>query len=201
MRYSNQIENESYLFAPRELFFSYFTPWILVCIIPIFDVLLGTEGFILLAIGLTTFTVTFRRFSQEIRRINKTYTWDEVKATVLRKAIVKLDFTTYCSKVGAPYRPKIKYSYTYNNNKYISDTFALGTFHSKGCNYLYSNPEEMKRDVDNLIRDNLITIYVNPENHEQSVIKRGLSETEEPSYVMLIINYIIVVLIFFALLG
>ena len=194
--FSTHIERESNT-MPKYYFFLYLTPLILISIVPIFDALLGTRGFILLTVASGTLVYSFRRILKEINRIKATYQWTKSKGTVNKKAIV--EFWSLCTNLYTPYRAKILYSYTYEGTLYQSDTFALDVFNVKGCNHLYPSMDELKNDVDKRIRNNKITIYINPNNPSESVIKRGLSQYEEPSYIMLFFSYLIVVLIIAAL--
>ena len=194
--FSTRIERESH-FPTKHWFFLYMTPWVLSAFLPIVDVMLETRGFILLTIAAGMFIYSFKYISKEIKRIKSTYQWIKTKATVNKKAIV--EFWSPCTKLGTPYRANILYSYTYEEELYQSDTFALDVFNVKGCNHLYSSIDELKEDMDKLICNNKITIYVNPDDPSKSVIKRGLSQYEEPSYVMLFISYIVVIIIFSAL--
>ena len=194
--FSKQIERESHMMT-RVFFYLYYTPLFLASILPIFDLLLEARGFLLLTVAGGTFIYFFRRITKEMNRIKETYQWVKSKATVNKKAIV--EFSALCTKIGVAYRAKILYSYTYEGVLYQSDSFARDVFNVKGCNHLFSGIDELKESVDKLIRNNKITIYINPQNPSESVIKRGIAETEEPSYVLLIITYLFPLLIFSAL--
>lgn len=196
--FSTHIERESHMMT-KAFFYLYYTPLILTGILPIFEMLLEARGFLLLTVAGGTFIYSFRRITKEINRIKETYQWVKSKATVNKKAIV--EFSALCTKIGVAYRAKILYSYTYEGILYQSDSFARDVFNVKGCNHLFSSIDALKEDVDKLIRNNKITIYINPQNPSESVIKRGISQYEEPSYVLLMVCYLFPVIIFSVIFG
>ena len=103
-------------------------------------------------------------------RINSTYKWEKVQATVLSKKI----------QIGSPfgatpllrYILNIKYKYTYNSHKYISNKFAIETCMEPSINFIYSR-EEAESLLKQIVNNNKIEIFVNPKDPSDSIILQG----------------------------
>ena len=87
--------------------------------------------------------------------------WDKIEATVLSKKVLKQEK----SSTRGSYGVKVDYSYVFNNQKYTNNKVYLVELSGAQVNQYQSNAEKV---VDKF--QDKITIYVNPNQPEQSVI-------------------------------
>lgn len=189
--FASKIVTDDRIFTRDIVFLYLLIPGFLVTFLPIIDYALSAKGLVYALGSIASFIFAFKKISNELQRLNEPYAWVKGKARVLNKEIA--DFTSICKPPLLRYRIKILYAYTYQETLYESDTFALGVFGVPGCNYFFSEVEEAKEYADKLIRDNEMTIYINPENPNKSVIKRGISREAKPYHAYLLFSYLLVV--------
>lgn len=189
--FSSKVLTENRTFTRDVIFLYLLIPGFLVAFLPIIDYMLSAKGLVYVVGSIASFAFAFKKISKELKRLNKPYSWVKGTARVLSKEII--DFTSICKPPLLRYRIKVIYTYTYQETLYKSDTFALGVFGVSGCNYFFSEVEEAIEYADRLIRDNKVTVYINPENPKESVIKRGVSREVKPYHAYLFLSYLLVV--------
>jgi len=104
------------------------------------------------------------------RQIQSFKSWIPLQADVISVQIVFRN----CGR--RPYYPKIKYRYTIDNHKYMSDRVFLQTC---STSLLEEKARQMAKSL--IDENDKITCYVNPLNHEESVVS---DHVEEESYLM-----------------
>ncbi|MEJ2372781.1 MAG: hypothetical protein P8Y16_03120 [Sulfurimonas sp.] len=124
--------------------------------------------------GILFNTLVFVIASYFIYKVNKPIkelpSWIEVQGDALSVQITR----RICSQ--RPFYPKIKYKYTLNDKSYISDR----VFFQK-CNAYYSEEEAKQMARDLIDRDRKVKCYVNPQNHEESILTKYV---QPPSYLL-----------------
>jgi hypothetical protein len=120
----------------------------------------------------------------ENKRFEKTYEWKEVDAKIQGKKLRRYYCNSSYRTFGPPwsrfrkenYKLDTEYSYIIDGKEYISNQYALAYYGDNDCNYLYSLSDalELMHTFDQ--KDKIIKVYVNPDNPEESVIKRGRSK-------------------------
>lgn len=88
--------------------------------------------------------------------------WTQVEATVIKSKIKRNDDS---------YNIALKYHYKFQDNKYTGDRFELST---AGRNF---STDTYKETAKNYPKGSKIPIWVNPQNPQQSVYKRGMVTT------------------------
>ncbi len=88
--------------------------------------------------------------------------WIPVKASVLSKTIALHERT---SASGARYAVKVQYRYSYGQQEYTNATVYLAELLNGQVNHRQSSAQKV---VDGI--DSIVSVYVNPENPQQSVL-------------------------------
>ena len=120
-----------------------------------------------------------------------TRNWYKVKAKIISKQMRR------GSPFGAtkllPYVMDITYKYSIEKQNYISNKYAVESCMEPSMNYLYS-----KDEAEDILRDlskaEEFDIFVNPNFPEDSIIKRGNSSTHSPSYILMIVAFVVPIL-------
>lgn len=165
--------------------------WYLVMIFFIFLSLLFLNKLIATIFAFIWFVFTLYFTYQKKKKIRETFLWRKVKAKVLNKRIIK--YICILRPKLYPYRLNIKYTYTINNKDYISSQFAIENHGDPKCNYFYEL-DEAKTMINNLVKNNEIDILLNPLNPEESIVIAGVNSAFSPSYIFVLIEFIIVFL-------
>ena len=136
-------------------------------------------------------------YHKQDEKFKSSYSWERVDAEVITKKISLLLFESLHSHIHRfkqktdSFKINITYKYIYKEKEYISNKYALSyTDDNVDCNYLYTI-NEANKTMYNITKDKKVKIYVNPDNPEESVIKRGKSSLYSFSYGLIIV-YIVV---------
>lgn len=97
-----------------------------------------------------------------IRLYSRVSKWTRVKATVIKKSVVKRKLTS-ASRAG--FKPEIEYSYILNGKEYIGHRVFLAEIVKGERGFLFSAAEKFNDKI-----KPEIDIYVDPLNAEESVM-------------------------------
>lgn len=122
----------------------------------------------------------FGIYHKRNRKIREKYFWKSYKAKVLSTKIQK----HACSQRWG-YYPKIKYTYIFNEKRYVSDNF----FPIK-CEGFYPK-EKAEKLLEKLVKNFEVVVYVNPDEPSESVVIRGEDGEFESPLIYLVLFYLI----------
>lgn len=163
-----------------------------------FNVSIGLSGFIVVLISLIMAAYSekllsygwiifhlyilflFSIYYKRNKKIKENYSWQPYQAKVLSTKIQKHS----CSQRWG-YYPKIKYHYVIDGKRYVSDNF----FPIK-CEGFYPK-EKAEQLLKKLVKNFEVTVYVNPDNHSDSVVIRG-KDGEFESNLMYLVYFLII---------
>lgn len=137
------------------------------------------EFIIVVFVGIATLVLSYYLY----RKSKETLNWIEAKGKIENIYIDKLEFVQEARKA---YRSRVLYSYTYQDKTYKSKRLFYGDFIRKTW------PGRTKALIDMYRSDNIIIVYINPLNPQESVIQKG---------VPIIVNYLFIVGLFFIIIG
>ena len=112
-----------------------------------------------LLIGIGCFFVSFKM----IRLYLKVRNWDKVEAKVESKKVELRE--KYSTRQSVAYAPRVKYLYTINGREYMGNKVSLEELVNGERGYRKNQAEKLLSKI-----PDKIMVYVNPKNHEESVI-------------------------------
>ena len=142
---------------------------------------------LILCFSVWVFVTLYQVYLQKMR-VKDTRNWQKVKAKIISKQ------TRRGSPFGAtrlfPYIMDITYKYTIDKQNYISNKYAVESCMEPSMNYIYSK-EEAEDILRSLSKKEGFDIFVNPNCPEDSIIERGNSSTNSPSYILMVVAFVI----------
>ena len=122
------------------------------------------------------------------KRVKDTNNWHQIKAKIISKQIRR------GSPLGVtlllPYIIDITYEYSVDKKNYISNKYAVESCMEPSMNYIYSK-DEAEDILRRLSKEEALDIFVDPNCPEDSIIQRGNSSTNSPSYILVVVAFII----------
>ena len=151
------------------LYFFLFWPFVLGATFYVYFIKeMGQMGFALSILFFLIQAIFVYRYNQHI---DQTKHWEKIKATVAQVQII----ARYCYPWRQlPFYPKISYSYIIDEKEHYSNRLFW-----RKCSY-YGSEDEATALAKNLIDGNKVTCYVNPKNHDESIL---IPDVPKQSYV------------------
>ncbi len=101
-----------------------------------------------------------------IKKGKQTLNWFEVKGSIKKSEIIQVNMNPSVDYTENYYRSSIEYEYEVFDIKYLSNQAYLGDIIS-------SNRSKAQETVKMFPINKIVTVFVNPDNHTESVLIRG----------------------------
>lgn len=101
-----------------------------------------------------------------IKKGEQTLNWFEVKGSIKKSEIIQVNMNSTLDYTENYYRASIEYEYEVFGIKYLSNQAYLGDI-------IYSNKSKAQETVKMFPIFKTVTVFVNPDNHIESVLIKG----------------------------
>lgn len=98
---------------------------------------------------------------------SKTKNWKHVKGKILISNIDNINYTGEDADLS--YKAKVKYQYNLNGKNYLSKKIFYGDYIRSNMSY------RAKKVIKKYGKDEIVTVYYNPDNPEESVLETGIN--------------------------